>query len=423
MTYDIRAHIPDGEGQGQEPGSTDPYEDCVLAGGALQGILFTGHDDWEPGAIRAEINLEDGTANTHGGEYFSRMAQFMLAHPANYPGLPPQSVETPPDLRARIQQAADAGWGMNIAVNCNAQAIINSTGPYQHCAVIAEVDDAGVVLWANGFYGGEVALSWAQLADDYAGALWVFEGPYPFLAATTITTITTNPQEDDDVSTQEQEVQWPDGHGEVFRLSGGTLQHIWEGADHQWSAWTNLVADDSGQGLARLDGWRFNADGTLEVFATASSGQVRHFRSAADGSWGGWQIGDTGGIGGAPPALAPETPQDGAGAPSGPGTGTAPSLAASVPPGPSTAKIAPASAVVGAPQPPWWKNPIAVMGYAAQAFGALLVVASVLVTYPVPGLPQWVPVVAGAFLAAAAKYGLDNHSARVRVAELAAPTP
>jgi len=63
------------------------------------------------------------------------------------------------------------------------------------------------------------------------------------------------------------------------------------------------------------------------------------------------------------------------------------------------------------------------MGYAAQAFGALLVVASVLVTYPVPGLPQWVPVVAGAFLAAAAKYGLDNHSARVRVAELAAPTP
>ena len=74
------------------------------------------------------------------------------------------------------------------------------------------------------------------------------------------------------------------------------------------------------------------------------------------------------------------------------------------------------SAAVTAPQTPWYRNPIAVTGYAAQAFGILMVVASVLVT--MPGLPPWVITVSGVTLAVGSKLGLDAHSAQVRVAEL-----
>lgn len=68
---------------------------------------------------------------------------------------------------------------------------------------------------------------------------------------------------------------------------------------------------------------------------------------------------------------------------------------------------------------PWYRNPVAVMGYVAQLFGLLMVLASVLVT--VPGLPTWVPIACGVILALGSKLGLDYHSAQVRVAEIAGP--
>lgn len=65
---------------------------------------------------------------------------------------------------------------------------------------------------------------------------------------------------------------------------------------------------------------------------------------------------------------------------------------------------------------PWWRNPVAVMGYAAQVFGVVMVVASVVIV--VPGEPAWVGTVCGVVLAVGSKLSLDDHSAKVRAAEL-----
>lgn len=65
---------------------------------------------------------------------------------------------------------------------------------------------------------------------------------------------------------------------------------------------------------------------------------------------------------------------------------------------------------------PWYRNPVAVMGYLAQVVGLVMAVASVVVT--LPGLPPGVVTWAGVVLAVGSKVGLDLHSAQVRGAEL-----
>jgi len=69
-------------------------------------------------------------------------------------------------------------------------------------------------------------------------------------------------------------------------------------------------------------------------------------------------------------------------------------------------------------QTPWFKNPVAIMGYLAQVFGLVMVLATVLVAVPIPGLPSWVLPICGTIIAVGSKLGLDSHSAQVRVAEL-----
>ncbi|MHB8573643.1 MAG: hypothetical protein ACYDAY_11935 [Candidatus Dormibacteria bacterium] len=175
MIYlDVMDRIPPGEGQGSE-GGRDQYENCVYAGGAVQGILYTGHDPYEPADLRQATDPEG-----HGGEYFQTMIDFMASHSRDYPGMPRQGVEYPGDLRSAVIYFARMGWGMNVAVTCDSSAFIVPGGRFQHCAVIGRVADEGLTLWGQGFYGGTLAMSWRDLLSVYAGGLWVCYGRYPF---------------------------------------------------------------------------------------------------------------------------------------------------------------------------------------------------------------------------------------------------
>ncbi len=82
----------------------------------------------------------------------------------------------------------------------------------------------------------------------------------------------------------------------------------------------------------------------------------------------------------------------------------------------------PAPQIVVPPQIPWYRNAVVWSTYAVQAGGALLALAGYVQT--IPGLPHWIPLVAGGVIVVLTQLGYQSHSAAVRVAELAAaPAP
>lgn len=102
-------------------------------------------------------------------------------------------------------------------------------------------------------------------------------------------------EEIEDMSTRQMGYSWPDGHEEVFRISGGTLQHIWDDAKtQQWTKWQDLTADARCRNVSTIDAILKNGT-TIDVIVTKVDLSTWHFRfdPGSDGTgWHGWQIGD-----------------------------------------------------------------------------------------------------------------------------------
>ena len=76
-----------------------------------------------------------------------------------------------------------------------------------------------------------------------------------------------------------------DGRLEVFRGTGGGIQHKWQKTPNgQWSAWSSLAGPIHGAPVAVTD-----YDGRVEVFGTASNGALYHaWQKTPGGTWSAW---------------------------------------------------------------------------------------------------------------------------------------
>jgi len=266
--YDARPLIPAGEGQGSE-GGADQFENCVFAWAGVVGIIYCGADPFEPQDFR-----DLTTPGYHGGEYFQTAIDFMESHRDRYPGLPSMVVEGPGDLQSAIRAHAALNWLMGIGVKCYSNATIAADGPYGHCAGIAAVRDDGVTLWGEGFYGGYVDMSWAELDSVYGGGLWVCQAPIPGLAQAA------PPPQEVEMLTMSQKREYVQGayldmnrEPESVEALDGWANTIHDNADNVWEVCTQIR--DSGEGQA----WRARVQHAVET--VEAGGVSQHTPQAA----------------------------------------------------------------------------------------------------------------------------------------------